>query len=229
MPNSTALASATVTVAGTVLGFQIDTGDAAGCPLAARFSENVFATPDALAVNVAVSLLVTCPTFALKVAVAFPDGTVTLEGTATLELFVERLTGTPLLGAEALSVTVHDVDAGPVTVPGLHERLVGVMVVPPPPPLLVTDKPLAVADTGIELPLAPAANPDKVIGIVLLDVVLETVNVMVATVPALKTLSFSPYTVQTAPPVLLLQETVFPAPVGEEPSATFAPVISAPE
>lgn len=222
------MASATVTVAGTVLAFQIDTGDE-DCPLAARVNEKVFVTPDALAVSVAVSLLVTSPTFAVKLVFDFPDGIVTLEGTATLELFVDRLIGNPLPEAAPLNVTVQEVDAGPVTVLGLQDKPLSAVEVPPLAPLLVTDKFAPVADTGMALPSPLVAKPDTVMGITVLDVVLETVNVRVATVPAAKTLTFNPYTVQTMLPELLLHATVFPAPLGPEPRATLAPVMSAPE
>jgi len=212
-------------MAGTALVFQTETGDD-GCPGAARLSENVFVTPEAVALKVAVSFVVTCPTVALKPALEAPDLTVTLDGTATLELLVDKLTGKPLEGAEPVSVTVHEVDPGPVTVPGLHERPLNAAG---PPPLLVIERLPPTADKGIDVPSAALANPDRVIGMPLLDVVPDTVNVTLAIVPAAMMFSFSPYNVQTVLPELLLQSIVFPSATGELVSATLTAVISVPE
>ena len=211
-------------MAGTGLAVQTETGDD-GCPPAARLSEKLFETPAAVAVKIAVSLLLTWPTVALNAAFEAPAVTVTLDGTATLELLVDKLTGNPPEGADPLSATVQDADVGPVTVLGLQERLF--KTVPAPP--FVIDRLPPVAATGIELPSAALANPETAIGMLLFAVVPETVNVIVATVPVATMFSFNPYKVQTVLPAVLSQATVFASPRTGLARTTLVTVTSEPE
>jgi hypothetical protein len=75
---------------------------------------NVFETPFALAVKVAVTLVVTAATVAVNAALVAPAGTVTAPGTTTEGLLLERLTARPPVGAAELSVTVHASVPAPV-------------------------------------------------------------------------------------------------------------------
>jgi hypothetical protein len=70
-------------------------------------SANVFETPPALAVSVAVSAEFAGETFAVKLAELAPAGTVTEVGTFTSELLLPTLTVNPPLAAAAFSVTMH--------------------------------------------------------------------------------------------------------------------------
>ena len=71
----------------------------------------------AFAVIVTDCAVATEDTAAVKsVLVAFP-GTITVLGTVTAELLLDRLTISPSLGAEAVSVTVHTSVPDPVIVP----------------------------------------------------------------------------------------------------------------
>jgi len=68
-------------------------------------SDRVSVTPPALAVSVTVVLEVTAETVAVKPALVDPDATVTVAGTLTAELLLERFTAKPPLAAAAFSVT----------------------------------------------------------------------------------------------------------------------------
>jgi hypothetical protein len=72
-----------------------------------------------VAVTVAVTWLVTEEVVAVKVVEVAPAGTVTLAGTCTAELLLDRLTAAPPLGAAPLRVTVPVEEVPPVTVAGL--------------------------------------------------------------------------------------------------------------
>ncbi len=133
---------------------------------------------------------------AVNPALADPDGTVTLAGTVTLPLLLDRPTENPPIGAAPLSVTVHEEDPGAFTLPGEQDRLFNegrgerIVIVPPDPddviPLPVPlDTIVAETDTGAVVPLVPAA----------------IVKVACATIPFPIGAVFIPYTTQVAEPV----------------------------
>lgn len=147
-------------------------------------------------------------------------------GTATLELSVDKFMGKPLSPAEPVSATEHEVDAGPVTMRGLHERPLSDG---PVPLLFTTDKLAPDAITGMEVPSAAEAKPDRVTGIVFPEGKSETVKVSVATVCDGNVFLFSPYKAQVIVPGVVLQPMVFPSPTTEDARVATAPVMSAPE
>lgn len=71
--------------------------------------------------RVAVSALETDATEAVKAAVVDPAATVTLAGTVTLVLLLDKETGDPPVSAAALRVTVQVADPGALTLDGLHD------------------------------------------------------------------------------------------------------------
>ncbi len=75
--------------------------------VAPRSIAQVFFTPPAVAVSVAVCAVVTDDTVALKPAVVAPAGTVTDPGTVTALLLLDRLTASPPVPAAAVNVTVQ--------------------------------------------------------------------------------------------------------------------------
>lgn len=77
-------------------------------PAPASCNAKVLLTPPAVAVNVAVWLELTVDTFAVKEALVAPEATVTLEGTVTAALLLDRATVSPLLEAALPSVTVQE-------------------------------------------------------------------------------------------------------------------------
>jgi hypothetical protein len=83
---------------------------------ASSCTPKVSATPAALAVNVAVSAVLTAEALAVKLTAVDPSATVTDAGTATALLLLVRLTANPPLVAAELSATVQVSLAGPVTV-----------------------------------------------------------------------------------------------------------------
>jgi len=76
-------------------------------PEALSARTNVCETPPALAVSIAVSDEVAGETFAVKLTLLAPAGTVTEVGTPTSEVLLPTLTANPPLGAAAFNVTVH--------------------------------------------------------------------------------------------------------------------------
>ena len=74
-------------------------------------------TPPALADNVAVCAVVTVVAEAVNLALVAPAVTVTVAGTETAELLLDRLTVSPPLGAAALNATVQVSLPAPVIVP----------------------------------------------------------------------------------------------------------------
>lgn len=80
-----------------------------------RRSTAVCEVPFALAVSVTVCELLTADTVAEKLALAEPEATVTLEGTLTDALLLERSTGNPPLEAEVVKFTVQLIVPVPVT------------------------------------------------------------------------------------------------------------------
>ena len=89
----------------------------AGVAAAFSFNEKVIDAPLALAVNVAVCVVLTEATVAVKPVLVDPAGTVTVFGTVTELLLLERLTLNPPVPAAALTLTVH------VSVPAPVNRL----------------------------------------------------------------------------------------------------------
>jgi hypothetical protein len=79
------------------------------------WSANVFETPPAVAVSVAVCALDTDEAVAVKVALVAPEATVTVEGTVTAVSLLARPTLKPPLAAAAFSVTVHESVPAPVS------------------------------------------------------------------------------------------------------------------
>jgi hypothetical protein len=73
----------------------------------------VCVSPPDVAVSVAVCAVLTADTVAVKLAVVAPAATVTVEGTATAVLLLNRLTDWPPVPAAVFNVTVH------VSVPAL--------------------------------------------------------------------------------------------------------------
>jgi hypothetical protein len=88
-----------------------------------------------------------------NVVLAEPCGTNTDAGTVAAGLSLERLTGTPPAGADALSVTVPVAPCPPVTLGGEMVRLTMVPVFPPPPPpfdgLMVRFADMELADVAV--------------------------------------------------------------------------------
>ena len=81
-----------------------------------------FATLPAEAVTVAICPLVTAATLAVKPALVACAGTVTLPGTVTAELLLDKFTVSPPSAAGAVNATVHAVTPAPVMAPLLHVR-----------------------------------------------------------------------------------------------------------
>jgi hypothetical protein len=95
-----------------------------------------------VAVRVPVWVVDTLAAVAVKVAVADPAGTVTATGTATAELLLERLTGTPPPEAAADRVTVQLSVAAPERVALVQVRELSVPAIESPVPLrLITVAP----------------------------------------------------------------------------------------
>lgn len=102
----------------TLVEAMVHAGEAAlSCSEAASF------TPPAVAVMVAVCVVLTAETVAVKGAVVAPAATVTEVGTLTAELLLARATANPSLGAAADNEIAQASEAAPVKDPLLHERL----------------------------------------------------------------------------------------------------------
>jgi hypothetical protein len=102
-------------------------------------------TLPALAVIVTGWLATTDDTIAVNPALAAPAGTITVLGTVTAELLLDKLTRNPPLGAAAVSVTVQASVPDPVIDPLLHESALsaaGVAVAVPVPVRPITAVPL---------------------------------------------------------------------------------------
>jgi hypothetical protein len=89
--------------------------------------------PAALAVSVAVSVELTGETVAVKSATAAPPATVTEAGIVTAALSLVRFTNKPPLGASALSVTLQESGADPVTALLVQLSELNVVVFSEPP------------------------------------------------------------------------------------------------
>jgi hypothetical protein len=79
------------------------------------WTANVFETPPAVAVSVAVCALDTDEAVAVKVALVAPEATVTVDGTVRAVLLLARPTLKPPLAAAGFSVTVHKSVPAPVS------------------------------------------------------------------------------------------------------------------
>jgi hypothetical protein len=75
----------------------------------------ISATPSALAVSVAVCIVLTGETLAVKLALVAPAGTATDAGTVTAELLLAKPTVSPPLAAAAFRVTAQRSVPAPVT------------------------------------------------------------------------------------------------------------------
>jgi len=158
------------------------------------------------------------PADAVNPAVDDPDGTVTEVGIETLELFFERDTTCPPLGAAALKVTVQLADPGGVRVPGVQLKLVTVgaggwgceMVTVP---LLLED--------GIELPTPDTAEVFEICTTLEVAAVpAAMVTFTTATTPFAIAVVLNPVTRQMAVPELVEHETDFPAAEAAAPVVT---------
>lgn len=78
-------------------------------------------TPAELALTVTYCVDPTADALAVKPALVAPAGTITVAGTASAELLLDRLTLSPPAGAVAFSFTVHASFANPDTDALLHE------------------------------------------------------------------------------------------------------------
>lgn len=86
-------------------------------------SEALLVIPARAAVIITTIFRLTDAVVMLKVAVVFPPGTVTIEGTAALPaLLLDKLTTNPPVGAGAVSVTVPTEVLPPRTIVGFRER-----------------------------------------------------------------------------------------------------------
>jgi hypothetical protein len=119
-----------------------------------------------LAVVVTAWAVVTEDTVAVNPTLVAPAGTVTVPGTVTAELLLDRFTSSPLLGAEAVSVTVHASVPAPVMDLLLQESALSTAVLLPvvPVPLsLITGLPLveellAIVNCPVVVPVAAGIN-----------------------------------------------------------------------
>ena len=94
--------------------------------------------PPALAIIVTACAVVTEATVAVNPTLVAFAGTVTVLGTVTAELLLDRLTVSPSLGAEAVSVTVHASVPDPVMTPLLQYSALSAAGAAVPVPLRLT-------------------------------------------------------------------------------------------
>lgn len=114
----------------------------------------LFETAPALAVSVTAWAVPTDDTAAVNPALVALAGTVTVVGTVTAPLLLDRLTLSPPLGAAPLNVIVHASVTDPVSDALLQERLLNVAVAPPLPCTLTI---AAVLDEAlVMIPNSPA-------------------------------------------------------------------------
>lgn len=112
-------------------------------PAAARLSENVLLTPEAVAVSVAVEFCKTFATFTVKLALVLPAPMLTLPGPVTLALLVDSDTGKATDGAAPPIDTVHVTVPGVFTLPGEQENPERTVCVPNEMVPLVPDAEIA--------------------------------------------------------------------------------------
>ena len=118
---------------------------------------NVFATPPALAVRVAVCAELTVETVAEKLALVAPAATVTVAGNVTAVLLLARFTAKPPVAAAAFRDTVQLSVPAPVSDPFAHTSPLRTGT-PVPLRATVTDVPLEELLVSVSCPVAePAA------------------------------------------------------------------------
>jgi hypothetical protein len=149
-----------------------------------------------------------------------PAATITLAGTVTLVLLLESATLDPPVTPAELRVTVQADDPAPVTLAGLHVRLltVGVadwMEIAP-----------ALADVGIAEPPESTVIPTTWTLAIEVGAPGAIVKATAPTTPSLMTLVFMPSSMHTVLPAPLEQKSVLPAPVPEPPAITLTDVIT---
>lgn len=150
-------------------------------------------------------------TVAWKLAPMLPAGTVTLDGTDTLALLLDRVARTPPAGAIPLNSRSQLVDPGALRVVGEQVRLLSV-----PPDEVVSGKGVRVTvivpeppDVRIGFPPASEALvPVSVIGTLPAVAPAAMARFTVATNPLAIGVVFNPYTTQTVEPLLMEQTTL---------------------
>lgn len=181
---------------------------------------NVFVTPLAVAVRVAICAEVTAAAVAVNAALDDPDGIVTLAGTVTLALLLDIATATALVGA-TVSETVQETDAGPVTVADvqvtpLSDDVVCATEIDPPVPAVETEEP-----AGLEITTGLTETTIEESG------AFEAMfNVAAAMVPLPMAFWFRPYATHFVFPELLEQDRLFPAALKDAPAATLTLAMS---
>jgi hypothetical protein len=120
--------------------------------------------PSALAVSVTACVVVTDHTVAVNPALVWPATTVTVAGSFTAALLLDKLTLKPPLGAAAVSATVQRSVADPVMVPklqkiALNDTVSDVAALPVPLRLIVAAPP---ADELLVMMIFPVATPATV-------------------------------------------------------------------
>lgn len=128
-----------------------------------RLMDVVFVTVPCVAVSVTLCDDVTDNTLAAKLALFAPDGTDTEAGTVTALLLLARVTSRPLLGAEAVNVTVQASGPDPVMVDFAQLRAASDAAEPDPLPCSLTllatvIKSLVLAST-LSWPVVSVADP----------------------------------------------------------------------
>jgi hypothetical protein len=98
----------------------------------------LLAIPPALAVRVVACAVPHADTAAVKLALVAPDGTVTVAGSVTAVLLLDRLTLVPPLPAAALNVTVQASVPDPVIELLVHVNALSCVAVCTPVPLRLT-------------------------------------------------------------------------------------------
>jgi hypothetical protein len=156
---------------------------------------------------------------AVNPAVAEPEATVTEEGIETLELFFERDTDCPPLGAAPLKVTVQLADPGGFRVPGVQLKLFTLGTAGGWGCEMVT-VPLFPED-GIELPAADTADEFEIctrLEVAVVPGAMVTLNT--ATTPFPIGVVLNPVARQVTAPELAEHETDFPAAEAAAPVVT---------
>ncbi len=158
---------------------------------------------------VGVSLAVNCFAVATKLALADPDGIVTEPGTVRFAELDVRLTVAPL---EALTVTVHVLDAPGDKVAGTHPTLLTVVpavarLTVPPVLVMVMPLPVGEAPRPLTRPIVAPLAPDSV-------------TATVAIIPSPMAVAFIPEAMQIYPLAPPAQVTVLPADDNAAPAVT---------
>jgi hypothetical protein len=133
----------------------------AGVPDALSCKANVFDTPPAVAVSVAVCAVLTAEAVAVNAALEAPAATVTEAGTVTALLLLARLTVTALAAA-TVRVTVQASVPAPVSVPLLQETALNAAAACPVPLsaiVAVLDALLLIVTVPLTAPVAVGSKP----------------------------------------------------------------------